>query len=356
MIKTTRLLWVLPLIWSLVGVFFIFESSVVLASRKYTDPFYFAKWQLVWLIISMIGFWAAARLKWEWWIKLAPWLFLGNLVFLILVFVPGLGVKAGGAYRWVNLYVGRFQPSELLKITLPLYLSVWLTKKPRSFGAFIILVLLGAGLVFLEPDMGTTLLIMAVSLVLYFIYHSNLKPFFVFSLVALVVSVVLILISPYRRQRLMTLLNPGQDKLGAAYQINQITIALGRGGLMGQGLGGSRQRFLFLPAASTDAILAVIGEEIGFIGVSLLLVSYLIFFSMMFKTAKQVKRADQSLFIYTAGVIVFLQMLINLGGMVVLLPLTGIPLPFVSYGGSSLASLWLLLGVAQSAVNAGIKR
>ncbi|NOY15293.1 MAG: FtsW/RodA/SpoVE family cell cycle protein [bacterium] len=344
-------IWILPLLWSVFGLFFIFESSLILASQKFNDPLYFARQQFVWLILSLILFFIISKIPWSLFTRLAPWLFVANLIFLILVFIPPFSLKAGGAYRWINLGFFRFQPSELLKISLTLYLAVWLTKAKRSFASFITLVLISGSLIFIEPDMGTTLLIISSALILYFIYHANLKPFFIFSLAAFFISLILIISSPYRKQRLLTLFNPHQDKLGASYQINQITIALGRGGLFGQGLGGSHQRFLYLPAASTDAILAVIGEEVGFVGLSLLLFSYLLFFSQIFKLTRFVSSPGQKLFLYTAGILIFLQTLINLGGIVVLLPLTGIPLPFISYGGSSLLTLWLLIALAQSAVN-----
>jgi len=347
-----RHLWLMPLLWSLIGLVFIFESSLVMAAKRYNDPFLLVKQQAVWLILSLVGFGLIKRLNWRFLKHLSPWLMGVNLVMLLLVFVPFIGVKAGGAYRWLNLGLFRLQPSEVLKLSFTLYLSYWLTSQTRRFVSFITLtaIIIG-GLVLIEPDLSTSLLIITSAGLIYFLQAKRVKPFFIFSLILLIVSLLLIILSPYRLQRLKTLINPYQDRLGSAYQINQIIIALGRGGLWGQGLGGSQQRYLYLPAASTDAIMAVIGEETGFLGLSLLLMSYLVFLSQPFKLAGRLGSGSRSLFLYGTGLIIFLQMMINLGGMVAILPLTGMPLPFISYGGSSLLTLWLLIGAAQAALD-----
>ncbi len=341
-------LWFWPLIWSIIGLFFIFESSLITANKRFNDPYFYSRQQLLWLLLSLITFWLVKKIKWSFWKKYAFPLFIVNILLLILVFFPVIGVKIGGAHRWLNLGFTTFQPSELLKLTLILYISVWLNSKKRSFSQFLTLIGIPAILILLEPDMGTLILITAVVSFIYFIYNHQIKPFIIFSFFLIGLSLILIIVSPYRRQRLATLLNPYKDRLGSSYQLNQIIIGLGRGGLWGQGLGGSKQRYLFLPASHTDAIFAVIGEEVGFVGSSLLLLSYLLFLIQIFKATNKTANDDKQLFLYGTGILVFLQAIINVGGMVALLPLTGITLPFISYGGSSLLTLWLLIALASN--------
>ncbi len=347
-LNPTANLWFWPLIWSVSGLFFIFESSVITASRRFANPYFYLRQQLIWFAISLIAYLIIKRINWSFWEKIAFPLFFFNLFLLVLVFIPPLGVKIGGAHRWLNVGTTTFQPSELLKLSSLLYLSTWLSLKPRSFSQFFFFISLISGLLILEPDMGTLILIVTTLSLVFFVYKPELKPFLKFSLFLTLVSLLLIIISPYRRQRLMTLLKPYQDKLGSSYQLNQIIIALGRGGFWGQGLGGSKQRYFFLPASHTDAIFAVIGEETGFLGSSLLLFSYLLFLGQLLRAATAKPLGSKRLFLIGIGILIALQAIINIGGMIALLPLTGITLPFISYGGSSLFTLWLLIALASS--------
>ncbi len=351
MMKTKLKLWLLPLIWSVVGLFFIFEASVVTAIQRYADPYHFVKQQFIWLIVALGLFVLIRKLKWPLIMAITPYFFGLNLLLLGLVFMPYIGLKIGGARRWLNLGFASLQPSELLKISLLTYLALWLSRAKRSFTQFLFLISISAGLVLLEPDMSTTLLILTTAVILFFLYYAHLKPFLFFSVIFFCISLILILSSPYRRQRLTTLINPYKDRLGTSYQVNQITIALGRGGLFGQGLGQSDQRYLYLPASFTDTIMAIIGEEVGFIGLSALIFSYLIFLYQTFKVAGRLTTISKQIIIYGVGLIVFIQMMINFGGMVAIIPLTGITLPFISYGGSSLVSLWVLIAIGQSALD-----
>ncbi len=339
-------LW--PLVWSFIGLFFIFESSVIVASKRFSDPYFYLQQQFLWLVVSLILFWLVKKIPWSFWTKIAFPFFIFNLILLVLVFFPIIGVKIGGAHRWLNLGLTTFQPSELLKLTSLLYLSLWLSRHKRTFSTFLFLISLISLLRILEPDMGTLILVVTTLSLIFFIYHQEIKPFIKFSFLLTLVSLILIFISPYRRHRLLTLLNPYRDRLGSSYQLNQIIISLGRGGLFGQGLGGSKQRYLFLPASHTDAIFAVIGEETGFLGSSLLLFSYFLFLAQLFRAAEKTTLENKKLFLIGVAILISTQAIINISGMVALLPLTGITLPFISYGGSSLLTLWLLIALAST--------
>jgi cell division protein FtsW len=222
-----------------------------------------------------------------------------------------------------------------MKMSLIIYFANYFEKKIDliRFGTITGLVLF---LVMLEPDLGTAVIITSISLCLYFVAGAPVKHMLKILAVCLVIGPLLILVSPYRKQRLLTFLNSSFDVQGASYHIRQILIALGSGGIFGRGLGQSRQKFLFLPEVTTDSIFAIIAEEFGFIGASILILLFVIMVLRGIRIALLTR--DSFLRLLVTGIIFFIgiQALINLGAMVALVPLTGVPLPFISYGGSSL--------------------
>jgi cell division protein FtsW len=271
-------------------------------------------------------------------------LFLINLGLLILVLIPGIGVKVLGARRWISLGSYYFQPSEMMKLSLTLFLAKYISTRPASLKYFLPLVLV-AGLIMLEPDLGTTLVISLAAMAQIFISAINLSQFFLVSLVGLAATIGLILISPYRKERLLSFLQQTQDPLGRSYHIRQILLALGSGGIFGVGLGQSRQKFLFLPESATDSIFAVIAEEVGFFGAIALVSLFAFFIFRCFRITR--KAPDDFGRILGIGLTTWLggQIFLNIGSMVALFPITGIPLPFISYGGSSLVTVLLACGI-----------
>lgn len=273
-------------------------------------------------------------------------LMTGTIILLFLVLIPGIGSKVGGARRWLDLGFFNLQPTELAKLAAIIYLPSWFINRERKrFFSFIFLLGLLMFLILLQPDMGTAIIIFCLSVTIYFL--AGIETHYLFFLIPISLGSfwLLVKISPYRFKRLLAFFNPNLDPLGITYHINQILISLSNGGIFGQGIGASRQKFLFLPEAHTDSIFAIIGEEIGFIGCALLIIAY---FVLIFKLTKIAMHATDRFGKLLAGGILALlgfQIIINLGAMVNLIPLTGVPLPFISYGGSNLLVSFMLMGI-----------
>ena len=328
------------------GLLAVYNSSIVIALRDFADPYYFVKDQLRFAVVGFVLMYVVSLVDYRRWFKLSiPFLGL-TLVLLLAVFIPGIGVGALGAKRWLNLGFTSIQPTEVAKLSLVLYLSAWFTYKERSrFGPFMVLLLVVLGMIILQPDMGTAAIISIISVIMYFVSQAPLWHFLILTPLALGGGLLLAVIAPYRLSRLLTFLNPDRDPLGASYHIRQILIALGSGGVWGLGLGKSRQKYEYLPEATTDSIFAVVAEEIGFFGSVILIGAFLFVIWRIFQIAKQAP--DRFGRLVTAGIGIWfgVQSLVNLSAMVALLPLTGVPLPLISYGGSSLVMLLMGMGI-----------
>ena len=331
---------------SLFGLLMIFEASTVSAYQEFGDKYYFVKEQSKWLGIGIIALLVFSFLDYHRLYNLAVPLLFSTICLLGAVFIPGIGIKVKGASRWLNLRIFSFQPAELAKLILTVYLSAWFSSKEKSrLIAFLFLLSIILGLVVLEPDLGTTVIIAATAMILYFVSENPISHFFLLIPLGFFSFLGLALISPYRFKRLVTFFDPSTDPQGASYHIRQILLALGSGGLTGIGVGKSRQKYLFLPEATTDSIFAIIGEEFGFFGAFILILLFLFIIYRGFSIAKRAPdRFGRFLAVgITAGFAI--QVIINLSAMVVLLPLTGAPLPLLSYGGSSLLITFVGMGI-----------
>ncbi|KXK12292.1 MAG: Lipid II flippase FtsW [Microgenomates bacterium OLB23] len=276
-------------------------------------------------------------------------LLLVAIISLVLVLIPGVGVTVGGARRWINLGPIGFQPSELAKFAIILYLSSWFLHKERQrFVPFLLLLSFIIGLIMIQPDLGTSVIIFLLFVSIYFFSGENLLHLMLFSPFAFGAALLLIFTSPYRLKRLTAYLNPEVDPGGIGYHIRQITISLASGGLLGRGLSSSRQKYQYLPEAHTDSIFAIIGEEIGFLGSLLLIFLYGFLLFLIFKVIINAKDRFGKLLAGSIWCLLAWQMIVNLAAMVSLVPLTGVPLPFISYGGSSLLILFSLMGIVIS--------
>ncbi len=270
-----------------------------------------------------------------------------SVLLMIAVLIPGIGSKVLGARRWINIAGFSLQPSEFMKLALVIYLASWL-EKPRAIISFIAIIVPILGLVMLQPDLGTAIIIASTSFLLFFISGAPIKDLLMLFLGGGFGVLLLIITSTYRRARLFTFLDPTKDALGTSYHINQILIALGSGGLAGVGLGRSRQKYQYLPEATTDSIFAIIGEETGFIGAILIIGLLLTLVFMCFKVASRCQSRFNQLL--AAGIASWIasQVFLNISAMVALVPLTGIPLPLISYGGSSLITVLTGIGILLS--------
>ncbi len=321
------------------------NASVVDAVRDFGDKWYYLKLQSVWLVLGLICFALASKYPYKKLEKIAPTLILISVVLLVLVLIPGFGNRLLGARRWISLGVFRLQPAELVKLTMALYLASLLKKPKEKFGAFMVAVAGVAGLVMLEPDLGTTIVVVGMSFLTFFGSGGKIKS--ILSMIPLGAMVLggLILISPYRLNRLKTFMDHSQDPLGSSYHIQQVLLSLGSGGIFGEGIGQSRQKYEFLPEVTTDSIFAVIAEELGFIGGVAVLGVFLLLISTGMKIARQTEDKFGSNLALAITCWIGLQALVNISAMVALVPLTGIPLPFISYGGSALVVNMLGMGI-----------
>lgn len=342
-------------ILTIFGLFMIYDASSYVAFRDFADKYRYAKDQMFWVIIGFGALSLVSFFDYHRYYNLALPILLGSIFLLFLVFVPGLGVKALGAKRWINMGFFVLQPSEFVKLALTIYLSAWFsTREKGRFIAFLLLIGFVLFLVMLQPDMGTAFIILGEALVLYFLSGGNILH--ILSLIPAIGlgGLALILAEPYRAARLTTFLSPGGNLQTSSYHLRQILIALGSGGLFGVGIGNSLQKYAYLPEATTDSIFAIIAEEIGFLGVLVLLGVILFVIYRGFYISLRAKDAFGKLLAGGITSFIAIQTIVNLGAQTALLPLTGVPLPFISYGGSALiinlVSVGILLNISRQSV------
>lgn len=351
--KVDILLLATVVILTIFGLLMIYDVSSFTAYRDFGDKYHFVRDQFFWFFLGMLGLIFFVNFNYHKLYNLSlPLLFIA-IVLLVLVFVPGFGVKLLGAARWITIGPFLFQPSEFVKLALAIYLSAWMSHKEKGrFLAFLLLLGLIFFLVILQPDMGTAVVILAETLVIYFLSGGN--PFYFIFLMPVLVGLgfILIKLAPYRLERLKTFLNVNENIETSSYHVKQILIAFGSGGLLGVGLGNSLQKYAYLPESTTDSIFAIIAEELGFIGASIMIVLFVIIVWRGFYIAIRAK--DNLGKLLAGGITAFLsvQTIVNLGAQTALLPLTGVPLPFISYGGSALivdlCSVGILLNISKN--------
>ena len=327
------------------------NASVVDAARDFGDKWYYLKLQAGWAGIGLVGCWLVSKLPYRNLARFAKLGLLVTLVLLAVVLLPGVSSRILGARRWLNLGLVSFQPAELAKLTLVIYWAALLNKSRAVFWPWVASLVAVTGLVMLEPDLGTTIILIGTGLMMYFGSGGKLKPILLSAPVLVAVAAGLIWVSPYRRERLLTYFDRTRDPLGASYHIRQVLLSLGSGGVGGVGLGQSRQKYEFLPEVTTDSIFAVVGEELGLIGTTAVILAFLMLFWAGMKVVKSAPdQFGANLALGLTGWITF-QALVNIAAMVALVPLTGIPLPFISYGGSSLvialASCGILINISR---------
>ncbi len=341
---------------SLFGLVMVYDSSVAIAIRDFSNQYYFVREQAKWLILGSIACFIFSIIDYHVWRKFALPLLLATIVLLLAVFIPGVGVYALGARRWINMGLFVLQPAELAKLVLVIYLSAWFSQpEKKRLGAFLLLVGAVVGLVLIEPDLGTSVIILGIAFVLYFLSGASAYQFLLLFPILTSIIVGLAVVSPYRFRRLTTFLNSELDPQGASYQIRQILLGLGSGGLFGVGLGRSRQKYEYLPEANTDSIFAIIGEEIGFIGAVAVILMFLFVVWRGFRIAKRAPDLFGRMLALGISSWIAIQTSINLASAVALIPFTGVPLPLLSYGGSSLIILLSAIGIVLNISRQGQK-
>lgn len=337
---------------TLFGLLMVYDASSVMAYNIFGDKYSYIKDQLVWVGVGFVGLFFFFAFDYRRLYNLALPLLLAAIGLLILVFFPGIGSSAKGASRWLNLGFVSVQPAEFVKLALAIYLSAWFSHKEKgrllAFSMLIGAVLL---LIMLEPDMGTASIILFEAVTVYFLSGGSILHFLVGGPIIALVGYLYITLESYRMARLTSFLNVDKSLESVSYHVKQILIALGSGGFFGLGLGNSLQKYAYLPENVTDSIFPIIAEEFGFVGAAILILLFILLVWRGFFIAARSKDPFGKLL--AGGIIAFLgiQAVINLGAMTALFPLTGVPLPFISYGGSALivdmAAIGILLNIAK---------
>lgn len=352
--KNPSLFW--PLLGSviillLLGLFFVFEASTAESFLTYGHQYHFLQRQAVWAGVGLMVMLLISKIPLSWWQRLTPIGYFASLGLLVCPFIPGLGLTLNGASRWINLGFTVFQPIELLKLTMILFFAQWLSNHQR-LGPFIFFTAIPAALLMLQPDLGSTLMVGMIGFGLFFVAGGEIKKILVVVGAAVLILLVLIFSSPYRRQRVVTYFNPDSDPQGSSFHIRQIILALGSGGWLGQGIGNSNQKYAYIPEASSDSIFAIVAEEVGFVGSTLIIWVFGGYFYVIYQLARQ-QPAGSYRSLLVAGILIWLsgQLAINLAAVVALIPLTGLPLPFFSYGGSALMMILVANGLLLRVAN-----
>ena len=345
-------LFVFGIVLALIGLMMILSSSVVISFERFNTNYYYVIRQSIYFAVAIVFFLITSNINYRYWQTKAVALLIISLVFLLAVFIPGIGLHLSGAQRWISLGPILIQPSEIIKLTFVLYLAAWLESRrgylhhlSEGLLPFAILLLIIVFLIIKQPDMGTVMIITLVAGVMFYLAEAPMAYIFGGLLVGFLLFMFLIRISPYRMERLTTYLNPSQDSLDSGYQISQSMLAIGSGGLWGLGFGNSMQKYLYLPQAHSDAIFAITVEELGFIRTVIILAIFVFLILRLFKILNQTHEPFARLVV--GGVLSWIafQTIINISAISGLVPLTGIPLPFISSGGSSLVMLFAGLGI-----------
>jgi len=327
------------------GLIAVADASAPQALNVFNDRFYFVKQQAIWALVGIIGMVILSKIPYMLWEKVAAPAFFLSLLLLIAVLIPGIGSTALGARRWIYLGFFSVQPSEIIKFSLSLYFAKLASNNKSRLLSFVIPLGVISLLVMIQPDLGTTLIINSIGLTQIFVSGVNIFHFLGIIVGGAGLSVLAIMTSAYRRARLLTFFAQTQDPLGRSYHIRQILLSLGLGGVFGVGIGASRQKFLFLPESATDSIFAVIAEEIGFVGATILIFVLLYFVYKLINVARFAP--DKFSKVLSTGLAswIFFQIFLNIGSILAIVPLTGVPLPFISYGGSALTMTLCATGI-----------
>ncbi len=339
-----------------IGLITIYSSSYALGYAQFDDANYFAKRQAVFTAVGAVVMVIAMQIDYRILRHLSPLVMLATLLALAAVLIPGLGVEQNGAQRWIALGpLPPLQPSEFAKLALLIYMAAWLASKGEvvkdfSLGVvpFVGIVGLVAALIMLEPDLGTTIMIAVITGTLFFVAGARIKHVAALAASGVLAAVVLIASGDYRAQRILSFTQAESDPEGLGFHTLQLLVAFGSGGLTGLGLGVSRQKFFYVPGSHTDGALAIVGEELGFIGVTVVLVLFAVLLWRGLRIARRAPDRFGSLLVVGVLTWIAFQLVINVGGVTRSIPLTGIPLPFLSYGGSAILSLMAALGVLLS--------
>ena len=352
--KVTPDMWLFGAVAALValGIVMVYSASAIVAADRFGDPLFFLRKQVFWATLGAAGLWAALRMDYRRLERLVVPLLALSLVLLVLVLVPPFGQNINGTWRWLRLGPLSFQPVELAKFALVLYLASFLARREGEVARFrrgLLPVLLIAGalaaLTLVQPDLGNSIALLVLALGLAYLAGARVAHMGLIAAAALPVVAVLVAMKPYRWRRMVAFMNPWDDPQGAGFQIIQSFLALGSGGWLGRGLGESKQKLFYLPEPYTDFIFSILGEELGLVGATAVIA---VFTVLVWRGLRVGLRAPDPFGSYLAlGLTLLLatQTIVNIGVVTGALPTKGLPLPFVSFGGSALLTTMFSAGV-----------
>lgn len=334
------------------GLVMVYDASSVQGLKDYGDSFAYIKQQLIWASIGILSMLFFIRFNARLLKKFATLILLGSLILLLAVFIPGWGVSGGGAHRWLNFGSITVQPAEVFKVAGIIFLSKMYEKKMRFLPTLILISLVIIIVALFQRDLGSAISFITSAGILYIAAGGAIWHFLASLPLVLGAIYALIFTSEYRRNRILAFLDPFSDTQGFTYHISQVLIALGSGGLFGLGLGNSRQKFEYIPEVTTDSIFAIIGEELGFVGGIILITLFVTLILRGIKISASSPDNFGKILAIGLTTLIGVQTAINLSSMTALLPLTGVPLPFISYGGSALvanlSAIGILLNISKS--------
>ena len=346
-------LFAIVVILLFIGTCMIFSSSYITANKWYGDSYYFLKKQIIYAIMALVVLLLSMNIDYHHYKKISLPLLILSIIFLSVVYVPGIGRSAGGAVRWIKIGFFSFQPSEIAKFALILYMAESMTRKDvkdlKTFVKGTLPSLIIIGIIFIlilkEPDFSTALIILGISFVMLFIGGTRIIQLLTLAAAAIPIGFLVLLKEEYRKVRLLAFLDPWKDPLDSGFHVIQSLLALGSGGITGVGLAESKQKYFYLPDQHTDFIFSIIGEELGFIGTLSIIILFTILLWRGYLIA--IRSTDNFGCLLAAGItfaIVF-QSMINIGVVTKMLPTTGITLPFISFGGTSLIVNMFCIGI-----------
>lgn len=350
-----RLLLIPAIMLTIIGLLMVASASLAISSKDFGSPFHFFMHQSVYVLMGLCVALTVSRVQLSFWHRYSPYLLILTIFGLIMVLLPGIGKHINGAKRWIGLGFFHLQVSEIAKLVVILYIGGYLDRRQdeitSSLWGFLkpLLVLsIFAVLLLLEPDFGATAVLIFVALGMMFLAGVSLRQFSILVLLTILMLVVLIVMAPYRLERVLNFLNPWENLYSGGYQLTQALMAFGRGGIFGVGLGNSVQKLFYLPEAHTDFLFAVIGEEMGLIGCITVIFLYFIIIARAFYLGR-LALAQQAYFAgyigYGLALWLAFQSAVNIGVNIGVLPTKGLTLPFISYGGSSLLVSSIAIGI-----------
>lgn len=350
----TKKIAILTTLIVIIGLISVYSSSHVWALYKYGDSFYYFKRQVIFACIGFIAMMITSKIDYHIYKKYYKVIICVCFLLLILVLIPGLGVVRGGSRSWFNFGIFALQPSELFKIGMIIFSAVYIEKnyyqmKKLKCSLKLFLVMgLGFLLIMLQPDFGSGVVMACSIIVMVIVSPFPFVYFIILGILGIVGIVLMILSAPYRMERILSFLDPFQDPLGSGFQAIQALYAIGPGGLLGVGFDKSIQKHFYLPEPQTDFIFAIVSEEFGFVGGVILIGLYYLLFKNILKASQEVKDVFGSLLMIGIVAMIGIQTLINLGVVVGLFPVTGVTLPLMSYGGTSLTITMMSIGIVMN--------